>query len=67
MGIVAEGDREKEVAAGYLPIMPPFKNRLSEEEIFRLTAYIRSLAAPEAGAVRTPGLRAQRRAVRVSR
>jgi cytochrome c oxidase subunit 2 len=45
---------DKEVAAGYLPIMPTFKDRLSEEEIFRITAYIRSLATPEAGAVRTP-------------
>jgi len=35
---------EQEVAAGYQPIMPTFKNRLTEEEIFQLTAYIRSLA-----------------------
>jgi cytochrome c oxidase subunit II len=38
---------EKEVAAGYLPVMPTFKNRLTEEEIFQLTAYIKSLATPE--------------------
>jgi cytochrome c oxidase subunit 2 len=34
---------EKEVAAGYKPIMPTFKNRLSEEEILKLIAYIRSM------------------------
>jgi cytochrome c oxidase subunit 2 len=34
----------KEVAAGYLPVMPTFKNRLKEEEILKLVAYIRSLA-----------------------
>jgi cytochrome c oxidase subunit 2 len=34
---------EKEIAAGYRPIMPAFKNRLTEEEIFKLVAYIRSL------------------------
>jgi cytochrome c oxidase subunit 2 len=38
---------EKEVAAGYLPVMPTFKNKLTEEEIFDLTAYIKSLATPE--------------------
>jgi hypothetical protein len=27
--------------------MPTFKNRLTEEEIFQLTAYIKSLATPE--------------------
>jgi len=45
---------DKEVAGGYLPIMPSFKNQLTEEEIFRITAYIRSLAQPETGTVRTP-------------
>lgn len=43
---------EKEIAAGYKPIMPTFKDRLSEEEILKLVAYIRSLAAvrpPQAG------------------
>jgi cytochrome c oxidase subunit II len=34
---------EKEIAAGYRPIMPSFKNRLTEEEILKLVAYIRSL------------------------
>jgi cytochrome c oxidase subunit 2 len=35
---------EKEVAAGYRPIMPTFKNRLTEREILDLIAYIRSLS-----------------------
>src|SRR5205823_925946 len=34
---------EKEVAAGYRPIMPTFQGRLSEEDILNLIAYIRSL------------------------
>jgi cytochrome c oxidase subunit II len=34
---------EKEIAAGYKPIMPSFKNRLTEEEVFNLVAYIRTL------------------------
>jgi cytochrome c oxidase subunit 2 len=41
---------EKEVAAGYRPIMPTFKNRLTEEEVANLVAYIRSLAD------KTPGM-----------
>lgn len=39
---------EKEIAAGYKPIMPTFKNRLTEEEILKLIAYIRSLAPKNA-------------------
>ncbi len=38
---------DKEVAAGYKPIMPTFKNRLTEADIFKLTAYIKSLANKE--------------------
>jgi cytochrome c oxidase subunit II len=38
---------EKEVAAGYLPIMPSFKNQVTEDEVFKITAYIKSLATPE--------------------
>ncbi len=34
---------EKEVAAGFRPIMPTFKNRLTEEQIFQLIAYIRQM------------------------
>jgi cytochrome c oxidase subunit 2 len=41
---------EKEVAAGYKPIMPTFEGQLTEEQIFQLTAYIRSL-----GRHRDPG------------
>ena len=34
----------KEVAAGYAPIMPSFTGQISEQDIFDLIAYIRSLA-----------------------
>jgi len=34
--------------AGYTPIMPTFQGQLSEEQILQLTAYIKSLAKPEA-------------------
>jgi cytochrome c oxidase subunit 2 len=45
---------EKEIAGGYRPIMPSFKNRLTEEEILKLVAYIRSLAN-DTGATVTSG------------
>ena len=35
---------EKEVAAGFKPIMPTFKNRLSEADVLKLIAYIKSLS-----------------------
>ena len=34
---------EKEIAAGYQPIMPSFKGRVSEEEVLQLIDYIKSL------------------------
>jgi hypothetical protein len=47
---------EKQIAAGYRPIMPSFKNRLTEEEIFKLVAYIRSLGnVTGAGTMRRQG------------
>jgi len=33
---------EKEIAAGYSAVMPTFKNRLTEEEIFQIITYIRT-------------------------
>jgi mono/diheme cytochrome c family protein len=36
---------EKWVAAGYLPVMPTYKNRLTEAEILRIVAYLKSLSA----------------------
>ena len=36
-----------QVTAGYTPIMPSFKGQVSEEDILKLVAYIRSLAATE--------------------
>jgi cytochrome c oxidase subunit 2 len=35
---------EKDVAAGYRPIMPSFRGRVSEDDIIKLLAYIESLA-----------------------
>lgn len=46
---------EQEVAAGFRPIMPSYKNRISEEEIFQIVHYIKSLGAasqPQAGGTR---------------
>jgi cytochrome c oxidase subunit II len=37
-----------QVAAGYAPVMPSFTGRVSEDELIRLVAYIKSLS-PEAG------------------
>jgi cytochrome c oxidase subunit 2 len=33
------------VVAGFQPVMPPYENRLSEEEVLELIAYIKSLSA----------------------
>lgn len=38
---------QSEVAAGYPPIMPTFKNVLSEDDVMKLVAYIKSLATTE--------------------
>jgi cytochrome c oxidase subunit II len=45
----------QEIAAGYSPIMPSFKGRLTEDEIFQITAYIRSLANSSGTQYRTTG------------
>lgn len=37
---------EKEVAAGYKPIMPSFKNRLTEQEILQIVHYLKTLGQP---------------------
>jgi cytochrome c oxidase subunit 2 len=34
---------KKQVAAGYKPVMPTYQNQLSEEELFQLLAYLKSL------------------------
>jgi cytochrome c oxidase subunit 2 len=36
---------QTQIPAGFEPIMPVFKGQLSEQEVFQLTAYIKSLAA----------------------
>ena len=45
------------VAAGYQPIMPVFQGQISEEDLMRLLAYIKTLGAAPAGSV-TPGVAA---------
>jgi cytochrome c oxidase subunit 2 len=37
---------EQQIAAGYANVMPSFKGRLTEEELFELRAYIKSLNIP---------------------
>jgi cytochrome c oxidase subunit 2 len=39
------------IAAGYQPIMPAFQGQVSEEDLIRLLAYIKSLGAPPATGV----------------
>ena len=34
----------REVAAGYEPLMPSYEGHVTEEQIFELVAYIKSLA-----------------------
>jgi cytochrome c oxidase subunit 2 len=38
---------KKDVAAGYEPIMPSFKDRVSEDQLVQLIAYIKSLATQQ--------------------
>ena len=38
---------KKPIAAGYQPVMPSFRNRIPEEQLIELVAYIRSLANQE--------------------
>jgi len=45
---------EKEIAAGFRPIMPTFKGRITESEIMELTAYIKSIANEPAPESETP-------------
>jgi cytochrome c oxidase subunit 2 len=40
---------QKQVVAGYLPIMPTYSNLLDEEAVQRLVAYLRSLPATASG------------------
>jgi cytochrome c oxidase subunit 2 len=36
---------QKDIVAGYAPVMPSFQGRISEEELMQIIAYIRSLGA----------------------
>jgi cytochrome c oxidase subunit 2 len=42
-------DPAADVVAGYQPIMPTYRGQISEENIFRLVSYIRSLSAGREG------------------
>jgi cytochrome c oxidase subunit 2 len=37
-----------EVAAGYAPVMPSFAGKVTEDELVRIVAYVKSLAGKEA-------------------
>jgi cytochrome c oxidase subunit 2 len=39
---------QKQVAAGYEPVMPTFRNVLDEDDLFRVVAYLKSLGSREA-------------------
>jgi cytochrome c oxidase subunit 2 len=39
---------KKQVAAGYEPLMPSFRNRIEEQQLIELVAYVKSLANEEA-------------------
>ncbi len=38
---------QAKIAAGYLPVMPTFQGQVSEEDLIRLLAYVKSLPAPQ--------------------
>jgi cytochrome c oxidase subunit II len=40
---------KKEVVAGYQPLMPAFKDRISEQDLLKIIAYIKSIGTKEAG------------------
>ncbi len=42
----------KQIAAGYQPIMPTYQGQISEEELNAIIAYLKSLGAAEPGSVR---------------
>jgi len=42
-------DPQAKLALGFQPIMPTFRNQVSEEQILQLIAYIRSLGQPQGG------------------
>jgi cytochrome c oxidase subunit 2 len=43
-----------QVVAGYQPIMPTYKGQISEENLFKLIAYIRSLGSGETAPAAVP-------------
>jgi cytochrome c oxidase subunit 2 len=45
---------QAKIAEGFQPIMPTFQGQLSEEDLIKLLAYVKSLAPPATGAVKAP-------------
>jgi cytochrome c oxidase subunit 2 len=46
---------QTQIPAGFEPIMPVFKNQLNEQQVFQLTAYIKSLASSRTVTTGAPG------------
>jgi len=46
---------QNQIPAGFEPIMPVFRGRLTEQQVFQLTAYIKSLAATSGASSATAG------------
>ena len=40
---------KSEVVAGYEPVMPSFKGQISEQDLLKILAYIKSIGTKEAG------------------
>jgi len=47
-------DPQAKIAAGFQPLMPPYRGRVNEEELMQLTAYIRSLGQASATSATAP-------------
>jgi cytochrome c oxidase subunit 2 len=47
-------DPNRDVVAGYQPVMPTYAGQMSEDDVLKLVAYIKSLSAPAASQGRGP-------------
>lgn len=47
-------DSTAKIVAGYQPIMPSFRNQITEEQLMQLVEYIKSLKNPQAEKARKP-------------
>ena len=45
---------QAKIAQGFQPIMPTFQGQVSEEDLIKLLAYVKSMPAPTATAIRVP-------------